>query len=92
MWLSVVLLCVVILFNATQLHYAFQDANYLYMVMDYMPGVCVLCVCVRACVHACVCVCVCCLWVCMHVLCVCVVCTSPCVHVHAVTCMLLQLI
>ena len=21
-----------------ELHYAFQDANYLYMVMDYMPG------------------------------------------------------
>ena len=21
-----------------QLHYAFQDASYLYMVMDYMPG------------------------------------------------------
>ena len=52
MWLSVVLLCVMILYNATQLHYAFQDANYLYMVMDYMPGVCV---CVRACVRACVC-------------------------------------
>lgn len=29
-----------------QLHYAFQDANYLYMVMDYMPGVCILCICV----------------------------------------------
>ena len=24
-----------------ELHYAFQDANYLYMVMDYMPGTCV---------------------------------------------------
>ena len=23
-----------------ELHYAFQDANYLYMVMDYMPGEC----------------------------------------------------
>lgn len=23
-----------------ELHYAFQDANYLYMVMDYMPGTC----------------------------------------------------
>lgn len=23
-----------------ELHYAFQDANYLYMVMDYMPGQC----------------------------------------------------
>ena len=37
---SVISLCIllVILFNATQLHYAFQDASYLYMVMDYMPG------------------------------------------------------
>lgn len=23
-----------------QLHYAFQDTNYLYMVMEYLPGVC----------------------------------------------------
>ena len=25
-----------------QLHYAFQDANYLYMVMEYMPGICIM--------------------------------------------------
>ncbi len=24
--------------SPVQLHYAFQDANYLYMVMEYMPG------------------------------------------------------
>lgn len=24
--------------SALQLHYSFQDAKYLYMVMDYMPG------------------------------------------------------
>ena len=23
-----------------ELHYAFQDSNYLYMVMEYMPGTC----------------------------------------------------
>ena len=33
-----------------ELHYAFQDINYLYMVMEYMPGVCV-CVC---CAYMCV--------------------------------------
>ena len=31
-----------------KLHYAFQDAENLYMVMDFMPGVCV-CVCVCVC-------------------------------------------
>ena len=66
MWLSVVLLCVVILFNATQLHYAFQDANYLYMVMDYMPGVYV---CVRVCVRVRVCVC-CTVYMCVVYVCV----------------------
>jgi serine/threonine protein kinase len=28
-----------------ELHYAFQDAHYLYMVMDYMPGTSYMCMC-----------------------------------------------
>ena len=59
----------------SQLHYAFQDANYLYMVMDYMPGISVcqsVCVCVHlsvcACVHASVYVFVhMCMYICMYV-------------------------
>ena len=35
-----------------ELHFAFQDTHYLYMVMEYMPGTCVY-------ARACVCVCVC---------------------------------